>query len=473
VQDRWLRLRSAAKGIAAQKGISTAMEKSRSLFWLIVAAVGCLPGIALRLSGIHLLPPVEAAVAGLSILTASFLLSWASDAAQADINRSLSLAFVALVAVLPEYAVDMYFTWQAGRHPESGYSVYAVANMTGANRLLLGVGWSVICFIAWAKKIRPVLLQPNQRTEILFLGLATVYAFLIPLKATLAWYDGLVLAGIYVWYMYFASQKPQEEIEEGGPAELLLHLPTAKRRLATIGLFLLAGSAIFACAEPFSEGLVATGKLLKINEFFLIQWLAPVASETPEFLVTLVFASRGCPEIALALLLSSKLNQWTLLVGMIPWVYAVAHGSVNPPIPLNHLQLHEILLTAAQSLLGVVILANLRFTLGEALLLFLLFFAQFVSPMLASEHGTWLSGLRGDLVHPFFSAIYLIVAFAMLLREPGSLLRLRWGANFDQTRKGGWMEEASPHTIKTEYCKKCKWRLAAVEKESAHPSDKE
>jgi cation:H+ antiporter len=273
--------------------------------------------------------------------------------------------------------------------------------------------------------------------------------------------------------MYFASQKPQEEIEEGGPAEFLLHLPTAKRRLATIGLFLLAGSAIFACAEPFSEGLVATGKLLKINEFFLIQWLAPVASETPEFLVTLVFASRGCPEIALALLLSSKLNQWTLLVGMIPWVYAVAHGSVNPPIPLNHLQLHEILLTAAQSLLGVVILANLRFTLGEALLLFLLFFAQFVSPMLASEHGTWLSGLRGDLVHPFFSAIYLIVAFAMLLREPGSLLRLRWGANFDQTRKGGWMEEASPHTIKTEYCKKCKWRLAAVEKESAHPSDKE
>lgn len=441
------------------------MDDRRARFWLLVTIMGCFPGIILRFSGYHVAPPVEAMVAGFSILSAAFLLSWASDAAQADINRSLSLAVVALIAVLPEYAVDMYFTWQAGRNPESGYSVYAVANMTGANRLLIGIGWSVICFVAWFKKIRPVLLEPNQRTEVLFLGLATAYAFAIPAKGTLAWYDGLVLIAIYVWYMYFASQKPHEELEEGGPAELLMHLPPAKRRLATLSLFLVAGSAIFACAEPFCEGLVATGKILKINEFFLIQWLAPVASETPEFLVSLVFASRGRPEIALALLLSSKLNQWTLLVGMIPWVYAIAHGSLNPPIPLNALQLHEILLTAAQSLLGVVILANLRFTLGEAILLFTLFTAQFFSPLFATEHGRWLFGLPAELVHPFFSAVYLFIAGAMILHEPGNIFRLRWGANLSETRKGGWLPHASPSTIKTEFCTRCQWRLSALDKE--------
>lgn len=449
------------------------MDDKRARFWLLVTIVGCFPGIVLRLTGYHVSPPLEALVAGVSILSAAFLLSWASDAAQADINRSLSLAVVALIAVLPEYAVDMYFTWQAGRNPESGYSVYAVANMTGANRLLIGIGWSVICFIAWFKKIRPVLLEPNQRTEVLFLGLATAYAFAIPAKGTLAWYDGVILVGIYIWYMYLASQKPHEELEEGGPAELLMHLPPAKRRLATLGVFLVAASAIFACAEPFCEGLVATGKILKINEFFLIQWLAPVASETPEFLVSLVFASRGRPEIALALLLSSKLNQWTLLVGMIPWVYAVAHGSLNPPIPLNALQLHEILLTAAQSLLGVVILANLRFTLGEAILLFLLFVAQFVSPLFATEHGQWLFGLPAELVHPFFSAVYLIVAGAMILHEPANIFRLRWGANLSETRKGGWLPHASPNTIKTEFCTRCQWRLSALEKEKNSLSQKE
>jgi cation:H+ antiporter len=460
-----------AKSFAAQEGLL--MKAQTAIAWLVAACVGCLPGIIMRVLGLHLAPPTMALLAGISILSASFLLSWACEAAQLDINRSLSLAVVALIAVLPEYAVDMYFTWQAGRHPESGYAAYAVANMTGANRLLLGLGWSVVCFVAWFKKIRPVWLQPDQRTEVLFLGLATVYAFLIPLKGTLAWYDGIVFIGIYVAYMFYASQKPHEEFEEGGPADLLVHLAPFRRRLATLGLFLLAAASIFASAEPFCEGLVATGKLLKINEFFLVQWLAPIASETPEFLVALLFALRGHPEWAIATLLSSKLNQWTLLVGMIPGVYAVAHGGIHPPIPMNALQMHEILLTAAQSLLGVVILANLRFSLSEAILLTILFLAQFASPLFVNENGTWMFGLSADQVHPFFSIVYLCVAGAMILHEPGNIFRLRWGAHLQETRKGGWLEDESPETIKTEHCKTCKWRRAALEaKEAQVPGDK-
>jgi hypothetical protein len=58
--------------------------------------------------------------------------SWASELAQLDMPQALALAFLALVAVLPEYAVDMYFAWMAGKDPQ--YTAYATANMTGANR---------------------------------------------------------------------------------------------------------------------------------------------------------------------------------------------------------------------------------------------------------------------------------------------------------------------------------------------------
>ena len=36
--------------------------------------------------------------------------------------------------------------------------------------------------------------------------------------------------------------------------------------------------SILASAEPFSEGLVETGKRWGVDEFLLVQWLAPLAS---------------------------------------------------------------------------------------------------------------------------------------------------------------------------------------------------
>ncbi|HAA03566.1 MAG TPA: sodium:proton exchanger, partial [Syntrophobacteraceae bacterium] len=99
----------------------------------------------------ELSPPLTALTTGVAILGASFLLLWACDAAQKDISQALALAVVALIAVLPEYAVDMYFTWQAGQYPQSNYAQYAIANMTGANRLLIGVAWAAIVAIFWLK----------------------------------------------------------------------------------------------------------------------------------------------------------------------------------------------------------------------------------------------------------------------------------------------------------------------------------
>jgi cation:H+ antiporter len=369
-----------------------------------------------------------AVVAGTAIFAASFLLLWACDAAQKDIPQALALAVVALIAVLPEYAVDMYFTWEAGRQPESQYSQFAIANMTGANRLLIGVGWSTIVVLFWLKFRRCVSVERDQTTALFFLSAATVYAFVIPLKGTLAWYDGVVFLGLYGWYIVVAGRQPCAECEVGGPAELLMQLPALKRRVATLTLFVVSATAIVANSKPFCEGLIQTGALFKINQFFLVQWLAPIASEAPEFIVAIMFAWRGRGGMALGTLVSSKLNQWTLLVGMIPGVFAVAHGSLDHPIPMGHFQMNEILLTAAQSLLAVVLLAVMRLSLGRAALLFVLFAGQLVAPPLVEKlpSGTFM-GIGAGEMHAAFSVIYLVAAAVFVLSRPAALLNLARG----------------------------------------------
>jgi len=421
------------------------MKPNKDAISILVAVLVTIPGVYLRLAGIHLDPLPMAFFAGLAILGASFLVLWACDVCQEDVSQTLAIALVALVAVLPEYAVDMYFTWMAGRHPEGQYAHYAIANMTGANRLLIGIGWPVMVFIAWVRMRSSVLLDKERATELLFLGAATLYAFVVVIKGTLAWYDCIVFVALFVWYIIIASKRPCVGCKLVGPAMLIGSLSVAWRRVTTVTMFIYAAAAIVANAEPFSEGLVNTGKAFGINEFLLVQWLAPIASEAPEFAVAIMFASRGQPGLALGALVSSKLNQWTLLVGMIPGVYALASRQLVQPIPMSSLQMHEILLTAAQSLLGVVLLVGFRLTFREAVVLLTLFLGQFIlSPVADSLVARGVLSISGDVVHQVFSAVYIGTAVALILRRPSRFRSLAQGLKvvpdlslLDGLEKGG------------------------------------
>ncbi|WP_337287806.1 sodium:calcium antiporter [Candidatus Methylomirabilis sp.] len=342
---------------------------------LMTAILLPLQWIVIRILGIHLPPEWEAVGAGLAIFGAAFLLSWAAEVAQVDIPQALALAFLALVAVLPEYAVDIYFAWSAGKDPT--YIAYATANMTGANRLLIGLGWASVVATFWLKtRHRQVVLDRSRSIELLHLTLATVYSFLIPLKGTLSVLDSVVLLAIFVSYMISASKAKIVEPElDGGVGELLMRMRPNQRRLATVALFVHAGLGIFLSAEPFAEGLLATGRAFAIEEFLLVQWLAPLASESPEFIVAIVFALRGNPGASMGTLVSSKVNQWTLLIGMLPLAYNLSAGHLGA-MHLDARQIEEIFLTAAQSLFAVAVLANLSFSLLEAGLFFSLFITQ-------------------------------------------------------------------------------------------------
>lgn len=346
--------------------------------WLGSAALLCLQWIVLHTAGVPLAPELQTLSTGVAIFGAAFLLSWAAELAQLDMPQALALALLALIAVLPEYAVDMYFAWMAGKHP--AYTAYATANMTGANRLLIGVGWAAVVFTYWLKTgKKSFTLAPAHKIEIFYLGLATLYSFFIPFKKQLDLFDALVLITIFVFYIRAASRATHVEPELEGPSEMLARWGVRHRRVVTILLFLLSGYTIFISAEPFAEGLLATGRTFGIEEFILVQWLAPLASESPEFIVAILFALRANPEASIGTLISSKVNQWTLLIGMLPLVYMFSAGQIMP-MQMDSRQAEEILLTAAQSLFAVAILANLSFSLMEATLLFVLFATQLLIP---------------------------------------------------------------------------------------------
>jgi len=335
----------------------------------------CLPWLIAHEGGhLPLDPPWNALLPGIAIFGAAFILSWGAELSQFYIPQSLAIAFLALIAVLPEYAVDMYFAWTAGKDP--AYVHFATANMTGANRLLIGVGWAAVVVASFLKsKKREVHLEPENRNELLGLSLATLYCFIIPFKQNISWIDSIVLFSLFGFYLYRAGHSRHADPEIEPPIVRLARLPTIPRFCVALFFFLFSGWTIFISAEPFAEGLLQSGRILGIEEFLLVQWLAPLASESPEFIVAILFALRNKPAAGLSTLLSSKVNQWTLLIGALPIVYNLSSGLIVP-MPLDARQSEEILLTAAQSLFALAVIANLRFSLGEALLVFFLFASQ-------------------------------------------------------------------------------------------------
>ena len=350
--------------------------------WLISAFALALQWLLVRWTGVHLPPTIEALSSGAGIFGAAFILSWAAEVAQLDIPRSLAIAALAIIAVLPEYAVDLYLAWQAGQDP--AYVGYATANMTGANRLLIGVGWAALVFVLWMKsrgRRTEIRLEPGHGIELLYLLLATGYSFLIPLKGTLSVVDSVVLFSLVGLYFRAVARQPVELPHLVGPTILICRLRLPLRRATTAAMFLFSGLTILVAAEPFAESLIATGKILQVPEYLLIQWLAPLASESPEFIVAILFVLRGSAAAGMGTLLSSKVNQWTLLVGALPLAYSLSMGQVAS-MPLDAVQVKEIFLTAAQSLLGVVVLASFSLSLREGTLLFSLFSTQLLTQLL-------------------------------------------------------------------------------------------
>jgi cation:H+ antiporter len=207
---------------------------------------------------------------------------------------------------------------------------------------------------------------------------------------------------LFIWFGYYAYRLSRGDVEEPnlrGTSAAIGALPKTPRRWMLVALFLFAAAVVLVAAEPFAHSLVEGGQDLGVDEFLLVQWVAPLASEAPEFIIAIMFAARGNATAAIGTLISSKVNQWTLLVGSLPMAYWAGGGGMS--LPMDDRQVEEMLLTAAQTMLGIALILSLHFHRWSAWVLLVLFLVQF--PVTSTE---------GRLI---LSAIYGVIAVAALI----------------------------------------------------------
>ena len=322
-----------------------------------------------------------------AILFAALMIAWAAESAQYFVAQGFALAMLAWMQTLPEFAVEAVLAWHQQTH-------LLLANLTGALRLLTGLGWPAIYLTAaifhrraTKQPLRSIRLEEHHSVEVVALLLPLLYIPVIALKRSLTIYDGIVLLMIYAVYLAILSRMPSEDHEtiedlETIPRTIVM-APRRLRILAIAALFAAGGALIYFSAEPFLASLLALSVLAGVPDFIFIQWIAPLVSEFPEMLSTLYWARRSDRAgMSLMNMVSSNINQWTMLTAMLPVVYSLSVGRVSP-IEFDQKQQLELSQTLGQALLGLIFLLNMELAWWEATALGILFAIPFANSAFA------------------------------------------------------------------------------------------
>ena len=372
-------------------------------FWqarLATMAACTVPGMLLRLSGVHVPPLIGLLAFGGAVMAAAFMLAWAAEAAEVDLPPGIAVAGVAFVAVLPEYVIEVYFAY-------SGHVEYVTASLTGQHAAapeLRGRDAGRRLARAHAPRgtrLEFVDLKPQRRVDLAIIAAASVYAPVIVLRGQLAWHDGIVLLGLYVLYLRRIATGAPEPPHLVGVAAELGGLPQRQRRRWVGGIMAYSAVAVLVTAEPFANSVLGAGTMVGISPYLLVQWLVPVATESPELVIAFVLIQHRRAAQGVAVLLSSAVSQWTLALGTLPLAYMAGVG--KGPLPLLGREQVEVLLTMGQALLAVAVLVTLRLRRRDAILMLALFVVQLAMPSIV---------LRAAL-----TLVYLVLAVDILASE--------------------------------------------------------
>ena len=336
-----------------------------------------------------------------SILLSAFVIAWGAEAAQFLISQGLALAILAWMQTLPEFAVEAVIAWNAGKDPTQSH--LAIANFTGSLRLLVGLGWPMIYFVAaffqWrrTKTLVELKLEDEHSVEVFGLLLPILYFVFIWWKGSLSIWDAIPLSLSYFFYLWVLWKIPPKEESEESMEDLgtiprsILAMTPRMRNAAIWALFLAGGAMLFFSAHPFLNSMLAIAASMGVSTFVFVQWVAPFLSEFPEKLSAFYWARKvRTANVALMNMVSSNINQWSILSAMIPVLFVISAGTVKP-LMFDQFQRHEILLTILQSLLGFLLLMNLQLVMWEAAILFLFWAVQFFVPS-SREVMLWVYG---------------------------------------------------------------------------------
>jgi cation:H+ antiporter len=393
--------------------VSAPAPARRASIALLYASLAVVGAGSILLENLVKLPPGWAALASFSgVIAAALLISWGAEAAQFQVSRGFAIAFIAFLQVLPEFMVEATLAWKQD-------IPLMFANATGSNRILIGLGWTLIFFTTDVSSrlqgrgpITHVALERSNIVEVLALGLSSSYYLVLIAKRTLAVYDTVILGGIFVAYLLILRRLPtqgEEEKEELlAPPRAIVELPTKRARTLAIGaIFLLGGLVMGFVADPFIESMRAVAVGLGVSSFTFVQWVAPLLSEFPEK-VTAFYWSKTVRLAPMALLnmIASTINQYTALVAMIPAVYALSRGHAAAVVPMDAHHRAEIFLSFAMTLYGCACLLKFRYTRANAIVMFVLWLLQFAS----TKPMPWRLPLVGTDAHLAISVVFIALA---------------------------------------------------------------
>jgi len=151
------------------------------------------------------------------VLASAFIVAWAAEAAQFFMSQGLALAILAWLQTLPEFAVEADIAWRQDV-PDM------TANFTGSLRLLVGLGWPMIFIVAsvvhrrrTGKWLKEIVLEAEHSVEVIGLLLPILYFSFIWWKGSLSVWDGAILVGIYIAYLYVLNRIPPRTTRKRRP----------------------------------------------------------------------------------------------------------------------------------------------------------------------------------------------------------------------------------------------------------------
>ncbi len=320
-----------------------------------------------------------------AVISAALLISWGAECYQFVVSQGFAVAVIALLQVMPEFFVEGTIAWQKD-------VPLMLANFTGSNRLLMGVGWSGVFFITtfanyfktgkWIKEIK---IREEHSIEVIALLVSSAYFCVVLLKGTISLLDSAILLTIFVVYMWALfklepeEKEKQEDLIDMCKVIVKIRKPFIKKTVI-YSLFIAGGATFIFVAAPFIQTLRELSAVFGISTFIFVQWVAPFLSEFPEKVTAFYWASRiKLAPMGLVNFISSKINQWTLLIAMVPIVYSVSTGRLSV-IHLDGFHKWQIALSIAMTLYGCAVLSKLSFAAIDAFLMFALWFIQFVFP---------------------------------------------------------------------------------------------
>ncbi|MGC8899894.1 MAG: hypothetical protein ACP5OF_00390 [bacterium] len=317
-----------------------------------------------------------------SIVLLALLIAWAAESAQYFISQGLALALLAWFQTAPEFMVEADLAWHKEVH-------LMLANLTGSLRLLTGVGLPLVFFVSYFynrkhKNGSTIHIETAHSIEILAFVTGLLYLLFVYIKGSLTIIDGIVMLAVYLVYLFLLTKLPSREKEEQTQLEYvpakIIRLKPNYRTFMIITLFIIGGLGLIFVVDPFIESMKSLAVSIGISEFIFIQWVSPFLSEFPEKLSAFYWAKkkRGAT-MGLMNIVSSTINQFTLLPALLPLIYSIASHGITP-ISFDPHQKAELLLTVAQCSTTILLLIDMKFSLYEASSMFIVWCIQFFMP---------------------------------------------------------------------------------------------